>query len=172
MPCYVVIPSRKIHLGCAVVSSDSTDVTTEAVHCFKVRDCSLVGSSKLQHFGIASLKRLFMKGVQLKIGEWYDCGRQCLPSVLFCSYLSSNHCRLTLLFLAVTLKMATSWRNGIRLKLINILVYFVFLGSSIYIVASPHSIYFNRKETYFTPAPWAFLIWCACFRKLGIRGRH
>ena len=76
------------------------------------------------------------------------------------------------MFLTVTLTMATSWRDGIRLKLVNILVYFLFLGSNIYIVASPHSIYFDRKETYFTPAPWAFLIWCACFLKLRVCGGH
>ena len=59
---------------------------------------------------------------------------------LFCSYLSSNHCSLAALFLTVTLTMATSWRDGIRLKLVSTLVYFLFLGSNIYIVASPHSI--------------------------------
>ncbi|KJA27702.1 hypothetical protein HYPSUDRAFT_34828 [Hypholoma sublateritium FD-334 SS-4] len=55
--------------------------------------------------------------------------------------------------------MATSWKDGILLKLTNILVYFLFLGSNIYTVASPTSIYYNGKETYITPAPWAFLIW-------------
>lgn len=60
--------------------------------------------------------------------------------------------------------MATSWKDGILLKLTNILVYFLFLGSNIYTVASPTSIYYNGKETYITPAPWAFLIWCVSFR--------
>jgi hypothetical protein len=55
--------------------------------------------------------------------------------------------------------MADTWKDGILLKLTNILVYFLFLGSNIYTVASPSSIYFNGKETYITPAPWAFLIW-------------
>ncbi len=55
--------------------------------------------------------------------------------------------------------MTASWKDGITLKLVNILVYFLFLGSNIYTAASPDSIYFNRKETYFTPAPWVFLIW-------------
>ncbi|KAF8995445.1 hypothetical protein BDQ17DRAFT_1392212 [Cyathus striatus] len=53
----------------------------------------------------------------------------------------------------------SSWKDGILLKITNIIVYFLFLGSNIYTVASPSSIYFNAKETYITPAPWAFLIW-------------
>ncbi|KAF8160930.1 hypothetical protein B0H34DRAFT_358086 [Crassisporium funariophilum] len=55
--------------------------------------------------------------------------------------------------------MADTWKDGILLKIVNILVYFVFLGSNIYTVASPSSIYYYGKETYITPAPWAFLIW-------------
>ncbi|PPQ70528.1 hypothetical protein CVT26_013986 [Gymnopilus dilepis] len=55
--------------------------------------------------------------------------------------------------------MADSWKDGILLKIINIIVYFVFLGSNIYTVATPSSIYYYGKETYITPAPWAFLIW-------------
>jgi len=53
----------------------------------------------------------------------------------------------------------SSWKDGILLKIVNILVYFVFLGSNIYTVASPSGIYYHGKETYITPAPWAFLIW-------------
>lgn len=45
------------------------------------------------------------------------------------------------------------------LKIANIIVYFLFLGSNIYTVATPHDIYFTGRETYITPAPWAFLIW-------------
>jgi hypothetical protein len=55
--------------------------------------------------------------------------------------------------------MSNSWKDGILLKIINIIVYFVFLGSNIYTIASPSSIYYYGKETYITPAPWAFLIW-------------
>jgi len=56
--------------------------------------------------------------------------------------------------------MSDTWKDGILLKIVNILVYFLFLGSNIYTVASPSSIYFYGKETYITPASWAFLIWC------------
>ncbi|THH19406.1 hypothetical protein EW146_g1743 [Bondarzewia mesenterica] len=52
-----------------------------------------------------------------------------------------------------------SWKDDILLKIVNILVYLLFLGSNIYTVAAPNDIYFTGKETYLTPAPWAFLIW-------------
>jgi len=52
-----------------------------------------------------------------------------------------------------------SWRDGIILKITNVILYFFFLGSNIYAVASPSGIYYTGKETYITPAPWAFLIW-------------
>ena len=72
--------------------------------------------------------------------------------------------------------MGYSWKDGIFLKvwrdarigvaeltlvsqIVNILVYFLFLGSNIYTVAGPSDIYYTGKETYITPAPWAFLIW-------------
>lgn len=48
------------------------------------------------------------------------------------------------------------------LQLLNIVVYFAFLGSNIYTIAAPHDIYYSGKETYITPAPWAFLIWWVC----------
>lgn len=44
-------------------------------------------------------------------------------------------------------------------QIVNVLVYFLFLGSNIYTVAGPSDIYYTGKETYLTPAPWAFLIW-------------
>lgn len=47
-------------------------------------------------------------------------------------------------------------------QLLNIVVYFAFLGSNIYTIAAPHDIYYSGKETYITPAPWAFLIWYVC----------
>jgi len=56
--------------------------------------------------------------------------------------------------------MANSeWTDGILLKVANILTYFLFLGSNVYTVAAPSDVYYTGKETYITPAPWAFLIW-------------
>ncbi|KAI0310762.1 hypothetical protein OF83DRAFT_1153853 [Amylostereum chailletii] len=52
-----------------------------------------------------------------------------------------------------------SWTDGLLLKVVNVLVYLLFLGSNIYTVAAPNDIYYTGKETYLTPAPWAFLIW-------------
>ena len=55
--------------------------------------------------------------------------------------------------------MTDSWKDGILLKVVNIIVYLVFLGSNVYTVAAPQGVYYHGKETYITPAPWAFLIW-------------
>jgi hypothetical protein len=33
------------------------------------------------------------------------------------------------------------------------------LGTDLYTLAAPGDTYHTRKETYLTPAPWAFLIW-------------
>lgn len=56
--------------------------------------------------------------------------------------------------------MADTWKDGILLKIVNLLAYFFFLGSNIYTITGPHdSIYYGGKETYVTPAPWAYLIW-------------
>ncbi|KAF8621550.1 hypothetical protein AX15_007719 [Amanita polypyramis BW_CC] len=55
--------------------------------------------------------------------------------------------------------MASSWTDNLLLKIVNVVVYFLFLGSNLYTVASPTDIYYSAKETYITPAPWAFLIW-------------
>jgi hypothetical protein len=55
--------------------------------------------------------------------------------------------------------MTDSWKDGIVLKVVNVLVYFALLGSNIYTVTGSTSIYYGAKETYITPAPWAFLIW-------------
>jgi hypothetical protein len=52
-----------------------------------------------------------------------------------------------------------SWKDGIFLKIVNIVVYFLFLGTNIYTVAGPGDVYVSSKETYFTPASWTFLIW-------------
>jgi len=53
----------------------------------------------------------------------------------------------------------TSWKDGIFLKIVNVIVYLLFLGSNIYTIAAPNGIYYSAKETYITPAPWAFLVW-------------
>jgi len=54
---------------------------------------------------------------------------------------------------------SAQWKDGILLKVVNVLVYLFFLGSNIYTVAAPHSIYDHIKQSYFTPAAWAFLAW-------------
>jgi len=53
----------------------------------------------------------------------------------------------------------SNWKDGIFLKIVNVIVYFVFLGSNIYTVAGPEGVYRSGKETYFTPASYAFAIW-------------
>ncbi|KAJ6602171.1 hypothetical protein B0H10DRAFT_1823389 [Mycena sp. CBHHK59/15] len=55
--------------------------------------------------------------------------------------------------------MSGSWKDGIFLKIVNVLVYFLFLGCNIYTVAGGGGASYGGKETYLTPAPWAFLIW-------------
>lgn len=44
-------------------------------------------------------------------------------------------------------------------QIVNVIVYFTFLGSNVYAVAGPGDIYQHSRETYFTPASWTFLIW-------------
>jgi len=51
------------------------------------------------------------------------------------------------------------WQDGILLKVVNILAYIFLTGSNIYTVAGPKYPYGTGKETYVTPAPWAFWIW-------------
>jgi len=53
----------------------------------------------------------------------------------------------------------SSWKDGILLKVVNVIAYFLFLGSNIYTVATPGNVYQGTKLTYFTPADWAFGIW-------------
>ncbi|KAI0298479.1 hypothetical protein B0F90DRAFT_1732799 [Multifurca ochricompacta] len=55
--------------------------------------------------------------------------------------------------------MASSWKDDILLKIVNVLVYLFFLGSNVYITLVPHDVYTHGKETYITPSPWAFLLW-------------
>jgi hypothetical protein len=52
----------------------------------------------------------------------------------------------------------SQWK-GLPLKIANIVTYSLFLGSNIYTVIPPQSIYDNIKQTYFTPASWAFFVW-------------
>ena len=51
------------------------------------------------------------------------------------------------------------WREGLFLKIVNVAAYLLFLGSSIYAAISPLDMYGNIKQTYFTPAIWAFFAW-------------
>jgi hypothetical protein len=51
------------------------------------------------------------------------------------------------------------WQDGIFLKVVNILAYLFLAGSNIYTVAGPKYPYGTGKETYVTPAPYAFYIW-------------
>jgi hypothetical protein len=39
------------------------------------------------------------------------------------------------------------WKDDLFLKIINILVYFFFLGSNLYTVVSPKDVYYGSKET-------------------------
>jgi hypothetical protein len=56
--------------------------------------------------------------------------------------------------------MATAqWREGLFLKIVNVLVYFLFLGSNIYTIVTPDAIYGNLKQTYLSPSIWAFFAW-------------
>jgi hypothetical protein len=57
--------------------------------------------------------------------------------------------------------MADSWRDGLWLKILNVLVYFLFLGSNISTICCVpnNDVYGHAKQTYITPSPWAFLIW-------------
>jgi len=52
-----------------------------------------------------------------------------------------------------------TWKDGILLKLVNVVSYFLFLGSNAYTVAGPSDVYGAGRETYFTPASYAFGIW-------------
>ena len=52
---------------------------------------------------------------------------------------------------------STQWRDGLPLKIINVIVYLLLLGSNIYTVA--YSQADSIKQTYLTPANWAFFAW-------------
>jgi len=59
--------------------------------------------------------------------------------------------------------MAT-WSDKLLLKIVNVLVYIFLFGSNIYSSVMPnyghnHDNYYLAKETYITPAPYAFYVW-------------
>lgn len=54
---------------------------------------------------------------------------------------------------------SAQWREGLPLKIVNVAAYLLFLGSSIYAAVFPLAMYGNIKQTYFTPAIWAFFAW-------------
>jgi len=54
---------------------------------------------------------------------------------------------------------SSSWKDGLLLKIVNTVVYLLFLGSNIYTVAGPGDVYHTAKETYLTPSSWTFFIW-------------
>ncbi|CAE6500735.1 unnamed protein product [Rhizoctonia solani] len=51
------------------------------------------------------------------------------------------------------------WKDNMLLKIANIVGCLGFLGSNIYIYISSGGVYRPGKETYFTPAPYVFLVW-------------
>jgi hypothetical protein len=52
-----------------------------------------------------------------------------------------------------------SWKDDILLKVVNILAYVFLAGSNIATVVGPQNPYGSGKETYITPAPYAFYVW-------------
>jgi hypothetical protein len=58
--------------------------------------------------------------------------------------------------------MPDSWTEALTLKaveLVNVLVYVLLVSSNFYL--EPRKLYFATKETYISPAIWAFRIWSA-----------
>lgn len=52
-----------------------------------------------------------------------------------------------------------SWSDHLLLKLANIAGALFVMGANGYTVISPLDVYYTGKETYFTPAPWAYFLW-------------
>ena len=50
-------------------------------------------------------------------------------------------------------------KEDLLLKVVNVFVSFLFLGTNIYLAVPPQSTYGNIKQTYLTPASWAFFVW-------------
>ncbi|GJJ05865.1 hypothetical protein Clacol_000052 [Clathrus columnatus] len=57
----------------------------------------------------------------------------------------------------------SSWRDGILLKLLNVLAYALFLSSNIYATTTPGSAYRFRPRTYISPSVWAYSVWPLIF---------
>jgi len=55
--------------------------------------------------------------------------------------------------------MAGFFHDPTAIKIANVLVYLLFLGSNIFAVIGPDSVYWGGKETYLTPARYVFTIW-------------
>ncbi|WVN89787.1 uncharacterized protein L203_105017 [Cryptococcus depauperatus CBS 7841] len=53
----------------------------------------------------------------------------------------------------------SSLTDGIAIKLLNIVVYVVSLGSNVYSIAGPEDMYGSSKVTYITPSYYAFYVW-------------
>ncbi|WWC65292.1 uncharacterized protein I303_107909 [Kwoniella dejecticola CBS 10117] len=53
----------------------------------------------------------------------------------------------------------SSITDGLIIKLVNIVVYAVSLGSNVYSVAGPEDMYGSSKVTYITPSYYAFYVW-------------
>lgn len=61
---------------------------------------------------------------------------------------------------ASSLRERHAEHKGLDAQIVNIIVYILFLGSNVYSVAGPEGPYRSGRETYFTPANYAFGIWC------------
>ncbi|KAH7108353.1 hypothetical protein BKA62DRAFT_630494 [Auriculariales sp. MPI-PUGE-AT-0066] len=51
-----------------------------------------------------------------------------------------------------------AWHDDLLLKVTNIVVFVLFLGSNLY-AANPEDVYRLHRETYFTPDSFAYLLW-------------
>jgi hypothetical protein len=49
--------------------------------------------------------------------------------------------------------------DNLLLKIVNVLVFFLFFGSNVYTSIGPEAGYGGAKETYITPAPFGFFVW-------------
>jgi hypothetical protein len=47
------------------------------------------------------------------------------------------------------------------IQILNVVVYFLFLGSNLSTICVPNNVYHTGKQTYITPSGWAFVIWSA-----------
>ncbi|KAH7101391.1 hypothetical protein BKA62DRAFT_770665 [Auriculariales sp. MPI-PUGE-AT-0066] len=64
--------------------------------------------------------------------------------------------------LPTSLHNSSSWKDGIFLKIVNVIVYVVFLGFNVETLGGPHwGWHHYAKDTYITPAYWAWYVWTA-----------